>query len=283
MRKNKIRTRSPFVTALIFLFLVALGVFMALPLVYAVMQAFKPLEELFIFPPRFFVTNPTIQNFKSLGFLISNLWIPFERYLYNTVFVSVVTTVLYLVVATLAAYPLAKHNFAGKKFINELITLALMFSSAVISLPQYIIMSKLNLIDTFGAIIFPSLASTMGIYLCINYLQTLPDSILESARIDGAGEYRIWFKIVLPNIKPAIMTVLIFQFQGSWNSTGGSFIFSENLKMLPTAVSQIASAGIARSGVGAAGSLLMMIPPILVFVLSQSRVMETMAHSGIKD
>ena len=127
------------------------------------------------------------------------------------------------------------------------------------------------------------MASTMGIYLCINYLQTLPDSILESARIDGAGEYRIWFKIVLPNIRPAIMTVLIFQFQGSWNSTGGGFIFSENLKMLPTAVSQIASAGIARSGVGAAGSLLMMLPPILVFVISQSRVMETMAHSGIKD
>lgn len=283
MRKNKIRTRSPFVTLLIFLFLAILGVFMALPLVYAVMQAFKPLEELFIFPPRFFVSNPTIQNFKSLGFLISNLWVPFERYLYNTVFVSVTTTLLYLTVATLAAYPLAKHNFLGKKFINNLITLALMFSSAVIALPQYIIMSKLNLIDTYGAIIFPSLASTMGIYLCINYLQTLPDSILESARIDGAGEYRIWFKIVLPNIRPAIMTVLIFQFQGSWNSTGGGFIFSENLKMLPTAVSQIASAGIARSGVGAAGSLLMMLPPILVFVISQSRVMETMAHSGIKD
>ena len=283
MRKNKIRTRSPFVTLLIFLFLAILGIFMALPLVYAVMQAFKPLEELFIFPPRFFVSNPTIQNFKSLGFLISNLWVPFERYLYNTVFVSVTTTLLYLTVATLAAYPLAKHNFLGKKFINNLITLALMFSSAVIALPQYIIMSKLNLIDTYGAIIFPSLASTMGIYLCINYLQTLPDSILESARIDGAGEYRIWFKIVLPNIRPAIMTVLIFQFQGSWNSTGGGFIFSENLKMLPTAVSQIASAGIARSGVGAAGSLLMMLPPILVFVISQSRVMETMAHSGIKD
>ncbi len=283
MRKNKIRTRSPFVTFLIFLFLAILGVFMALPLVYAVMQAFKPLEELFIFPPRFFVSNPTIQNFKSLGFLISNLWVPFERYLYNTVFVSVTTTLLYLTVATLAAYPLTKHKFFGKKFINNLITLALMFSGAVIALPQYIIMSKLNLIDTFGAIIFPSLASTMGIYLCINYLQTLPDSILESARIDGAGEYRIWFSIVLPNIKPAIMTVLIFQFQGSWNSTGGGFIFSENLKMLPTAVSQIASAGIARSGVGAAGSLLMMLPPILVFVLSQSQVMETMAHSGIKD
>ena len=283
MRKNKIRNRSLFVTALIFLFLVALGLFMALPLVYAVMQAFKPLEELFIFPPRFFVSNPTTQNFKNLSFLISNLWIPFERYLYNTTFVSIVTTFSYLLVATLAAYPLAKHNFVGKKAINNLITLALMFSGGVIALPQYVIMSKLGLIDTYGAIIFPSLASTMGIYLCINFLHSLPDSILESARIDGAGEYRIWWQIVLPNIRPAIMTVLIFQFQGSWNSTGGGFIFSEELKMLPTAVSQIASAGIARSGVGAAASLIMMIPPILVFILSQSRVMETMAHSGIKD
>ena len=283
MRKNKIRNRSLFVTALIFLFLVALGIFMALPLVYAVMQAFKPLEELFIFPPRFFVSNPTIQNFKNLSFLISNLWIPFERYLYNTIFVSVVTTFSYLIVATLAAYPLAKHNFVGKKAINNLITLALMFSGGVIALPQYVIMSKLGLVDTYGAIIFPSLASTMGIYLCINFLHGLPDSILESSRIDGTGEYRIWWQIVLPNIRPAIMTVLIFQFQGSWNSTGGGFIFSEEIKMLPTAVSQIASAGIARSGVGAAASLIMMIPPILVFILSQSRVMETMAHSGIKD
>ncbi len=283
MRKNRIKNRSIFVTFLIFLFLAVLGVFMALPMVYSVMQSFKPLEELFIFPPRFFVTNPTLKNYKDLSFLVSNLWIPFERYLFNTVLVTVVTTCSYLAVATLAAYPLAKHHFIGKKVINNLITLALMFSGSVVSLPQYIIISKLGLIDTYGAIILPSLASTMGIYLCINYLNSLPDSILESARIDGAGEYRIWWSIVMPNIRPAIMTVLIFQFQGSWNSTGGGYIFSEKLKMLPTAVSQISSSGIARSGVGAAGAVFMMLPPIIVFVLSQSGVMETMAHSGIKD
>lgn len=271
------------VTALIFLFLIILGAFMILPMIYSVLQSLKPLDELFIFPPRFFVSHPTFDNFKNLGFLISNMAIPFERYLFNTILVSIITTFAYLIVATLAAYPLAKHKFVGKNFVNSAITLALMFSPSVIGLPQYIIMSKLGLVDTYGAVIFPTLASTMGIYLCINFLQSLPDSILESARIDGAGEYKIWWSIVLPNIRPAIMTVLIFQFQGSWNSTGGGFIFSEQLKMLPTAVSQIATSGIARSGVGAAGSVIMMIPPILVFVLSQSGVMETMAHSGIKD
>lgn len=283
MKKNKIKNRSLTVTVLIFLFLMVLGAFMILPMLYSVLQSLKPLDELFIFPPRFFVNHPTFDNFKNLGFLISNMSIPFERYLFNTVFVSLITTFAYLIVSTLAAYPLAKHKFVGKRIVNNSITLALMFSSSVIALPQYIIMSKLGLIDTYGAVIFPTLASTMGIYLCINFLQSLPDSILESSRIDGAGEYRIWWSIVLPNIRPAIMTVLIFQFQASWNSTGGAFIFSEQFKMLPTAVSQIATSGIARSGVGAAGSVIMMIPPILVFILSQSGVMETMAHSGIKD
>lgn len=283
MLKSRRKNRSPIVTFIIFLFLAIIGVFMMLPMVYAVMSSFKPLEELFIFPPRFFVRKPTLQNYKDLGYLISNLWVPFERYLYNTAYTSVVSTFLYLIIASLAAYPLAKHKFFGQKTISETITLALMFTPAVIELPRYVIMAKLGLIDSFGAVIFPGLSSTMGVYLIINFLNSLPDSIIESARIDGAREYRIWWTIIMPNIRPAIMTVLIFQFQGAWNNTAANYLFSEELKMLPTAVSQIASAGIARSGVGSAGSVLMMIPPILIFIISQSRVMETMAHSGMKD
>jgi ABC-type glycerol-3-phosphate transport system permease component len=211
------------------------------------------------------------------------MWVPFERYLFNTVFVSVISTVAYLFIVTLAAYPLAKHDFVGKKAITSMITLALMFSGSVIALPQYVIMARFGMIDNYSGMILPLLSGTMGLYLCINYLGTLPGSIIESARIDGANEYMIWRRIVIPNMRPAIMTVLIFQFQASWNSSAGGVVFSEPLKLLPSAISQIVSAGIARAGVASAVGVVMMAPPILIFIFSQSRVMETMAHSGMKD
>lgn len=280
---SKRKSRSVFVTILMVGLLFLIGFFMALPLVYAVVSSFKPLEELFLFPPRFFVRNPTLENYQLMGHLISNMWIPFERYLFNTVLVSVISTAFYLIIVTLAAYPLAKHEFVGKRTINNAITLALMFTTAVIGLPQYVIMAKLGVVNTYAGMILPLLANTMGVYLCVQYLDTIPSTIIESARIDGAGEYKIWWRIILPNTKPAIMTIMIFQFQHSWNQTAGNIVYSENLKLLPVAINQISSAGIARAGIGSAASVLMMIPPIIMFVISQSRVMETMAHSGMKD
>lgn len=275
--------RSAFGTILLALLLLVFGTFMALPMVYVVSNAFKPLEEIFLFPPRLFVQNPTLDNFKGMGDLISNMWISFERYLFNSVFVSVAGTGLYLVVATLAAYPLAKHNFPGRKWMNELITVALMFTSSVTGLVQYLLMAMVGMIDTYPAMILPSLSSTMGVFLCVQNLATVPNTMLEAGKIDGAGEFRIFYKLVLPNIRPVLFTMLIFQFQGMWNIAPSSVIYSEPLKTLPLAISQIASAGISRAGVGSAAALIMMLPPILVFVISQSNVMETMANSGIKE
>ena len=280
-RKKKVN-RSIGMTILLGLLLAGLGMFMVLPLLYATVSAFKPMEEFFIFPPRFFVMNPTIENFTLMGQLISNMWVSFERYLFNTVFVSVVSTLVYLIIASLAAYPLAKHQFPGCNTIKNVITTALLFTTAVTAIPQYIIMAKLGMINTYSALIFPTLSNTMGVFLCIQYLSTIPGEMLEAGKIDGAGEYRIWWDLVLPNIKPVLATVLIFQFQGVWNQTGSNLIFSESLKLLPTALSQITSAGISRAGVGSAASLLLMLPPILVFVIAQNSVMETMVHSGIK-
>lgn len=264
--------------------LVALaGILMALPIVYIISSAFKPLEELFLFPPRFFPQNPTLSNFKDMSSLLSSLWVTFDRYVYNSIIVSVIATVGYLFIATLAAYPLAKHQFKGKKLINEAIVVALMFNTAVTGLVQYLLMSVLKMIDTYAAMILPAFASTMGVFLCVQYLSTLPDVMLEAAKIDGAGEFRIFFNIVMPNIKPVLFTILIFQFQSAWNISPSNVVYREELKTLPLVLSQLSSGGIARSGVSSAAALIMIIPPIAVFILSQSNVMETMTHSGIKD
>lgn len=280
LRKER---RSVFGTVMLALVLILFAAFMALPVIYMISSSLKPPEEFFLFPPPLLVKTPTLDNFKDLGYSLSNAWIPFERYLFNSILISVSSTMIYVAIAAMAAYPLAKHQFPGKAALNSVITLALMFTAAVLALPQYMILSLLGWIDTYLAILAPSLATTMGVFLCVQFLETIPHSVLESGRMDGAGEFRVWWSIVVPNIKPALFTMVIFQFQAAWNANGGNVIYSEALKTLPAAMTQIASAGIARAGVGSASAFILMIPPVLVFILSQSNVLETMAHSGIKD
>ena len=269
--------------AVITVILTIFGLFMFLPMYYTVIQSLKPLNELFYFPPRFFVQNPTTDNFVQMVQIMSSMWVPFERYLFNTIIMSVGSTVIYVVIATLAAYPLAKHKFPGRDLIKNTIVTALMFTASVTSIARYVILAVLQMIDTYWALFLPSLASTLGVFLCIQNLNSFPNELLESGKLDGAGEYKILWKLVIPNIKPVIATMIIFQFQAVWNQTGGTLIYNEALKPLATALSQITSAGIARAGAGAAASLILLIPPILVFVVSQSNVMETMVNSGIKD
>ena len=280
LRKER---RSVFGTVMLARVLILFAAFMAVPVIYMISSSLKPPEEFFLFPPPLLVKTPTLDNFKDLGYSLSNAWIPFERYLFNSILISVSSTVIYVAIAAMAAYPLAKHQFPGKAALNSVITLALMFTAAVLALPQYMILSLLGWIDTYLAILAPSLATTMGVFLCVQFLETIPHSVLESGRMDGAGEFRVWWSIVVPNIKPALFTMVIFQFQAAWNANGGNVIYSEALKTLPAAMTQIASAGIARAGVGSASAFILMIPPVLVFILSQSNVLETMAHSGIKD
>ena len=282
-RSHKKVSRSVGGTIALALLIALVGVLMALPMIYIISSAFKPLEELFLFPPRFLPQNPTLSNFKDMASMLSSLWVTFDRYVYNSVVVSLIATLGYLFIATLAAYPLAKHQFCGKKLINEAIIIALMFNTAVTGLVQYLLMSMLKMIDTYSAMILPSFASTMGVFLCVQYLSTLPDVMLEAAKIDGAGVFRIFFSIVLPNIKPVLFTILIFQFQSAWNISPSNVVYREELKTLPLVLSQLSSGGISRAGVGSAAALIMIIPPIVVFILSQSNVMETMTHSGIKD
>lgn len=283
MKKTKRVNRSTGGNILVFLMLIILGGFMLLPVVYTVVQAFKPMEELFLFPPRFTVSNPTVKNFKLIGQLIDNLWVPFSRYTFNSIFVSAAGTAGNVIIASMAAYPLAKNNFPGKKILFKIVTVALLFSGGVLGLAQYIIMAKLHMINTYWALILPSVATPMGLFLMKQFMEGISTSLLEAARIDGMNEFQIYWSIVMPNVKPAWLTMIIFAFQGMWSMTGGNFIYKEELKMLPTALAQIQSGGIARAGVAAAANLLMFIPPVLMFLITQSSIMETMAHAGIKE
>jgi len=281
--KAKKVNRSVGGNILVVLLLGLCGVFMALPLVLTVVNAFKPLNELFIFPPRFYVVRPTFDNFSDMMALVQSMRVPFERYLFNSLFITVTGTVLYIFIASIAAYPLAKHKFLGKTLFVNVVIWAMLFRPEVLSIPQYLIISGLGWLNTYLSVIVPALASSMGVFLMRQFIVAfVPDSLIEAARMDGASEMKTFFSIIMPMVKPAWLTLAIFTFQSLWNQTGSSFIYNEEMKVLPTALSQISSGGIARAGVSAAVALFLLIPPVVLFLFSQSSVIETMSHSGIK-
>lgn len=265
-----------------FLFLLLFGVFIAIPIYYSVINAFKPVSELFLFPPRFVVYHPTMDNFSGIARMYAQSDVPMERYLFNSIFVTFVTTTGYVLIATMAAFPLAKNRFPGKRVINKIVVFAILFRPEVTALPQYILMAKMGMLDTYLALILPALGTSFGVFLMEQFIGSLPDDILEAAQIDGAGEKRAFFSIVIPSVKPALLTLVIFTFISSWNTAGTQFTYSESMKLLPTVMQQIGSGGIIRAGTTAAVGVLLMIPPILIFLLCQNSVMETMAYSGIK-
>ena len=264
--------------------LVIMGLFMFLPMYYVVIQSFKPLDELFMFPPKFYVKSPTLDNFKDLVTLMGDSWVPFSRYIFNTVFITICGTLGNLVFASMAAYSLSKLRFPGRNAIFQIIVMSLMFHSTVNQVTHFIILSSFGWVDTYLSIIVPSMATTMGLYLMKQFMETsVPDTVLESARLDGASEFRTFLIIAMPMVKPAWLTLMIECFKSLWNSGSSIYIHSEELKTFNYAINQIVSGGIARSGAGAAAIVIMMIVPITVFVLNQSQIIETMGSSGMKD
>lgn len=282
IKKKKRMSRSLGGDIALFLLLLFFGLFSAYPLVYSINAAFKPLNELFIFPPKLFVQNPTTDNFTDLAMLMQDSWVPFSRYFFNTIFITLMGTVGHVIIASMAAYPLAKHRFPGSKIIFGLVVYSLMFAAQVTATPKYIIFSVLGLVDTQWAIIIPAFAYSLGLYLMKQFMDDIPMELIESAKIDGANEFQIYWRIVMPLVKPAWLTLIILLFQQLWNNDGGTFIYSEQLKPLSYSLHQIVAGGVARTGSASAVILIMMIVPITVFVLSQSQIIETMAHSGMK-
>ncbi|HHW72301.1 MAG TPA: carbohydrate ABC transporter permease [Firmicutes bacterium] len=277
-------TRSPGGDLAALIMLLLLGSFTALPMVYVVSSAFKPLNELFLFPPRFFVRNPTLDNFKDLAVLMSESWVPISRYLLNTLIITCLGTAGHVLFASLCAFALAKHRFPGSRLVFNLIVISLMFAPEVTAIPNYLIIARLGWLNTYRAVIVPAWQSSLGLFLMKQFMdQMVPDSLLEAARIDGAGEWKVFWKVAMPTVRPAWLTLIILSFQSLWGNTGSSFIYSENLKTLPYALNQIVAGGIARAGVGAAVALLMMIVPVTVFIFNQRSVVQTMGTSGLKE
>lgn len=267
----------------LYVFLLLVAFVMAFPIIYAVSSALKPLDELFKFPPKIFAQNPTLDNFSDLFVTMGKSWVTFSRYLFNTVWITFAGTAGHLIIASMGAFVLAKYEFPGGQTFFKLVTVAMMFTGYVTQIPNYMILNKLGWIDTYWAIIIPAFASPMGLFLMKQFMEGLPTSLIEAAKIDGASEAMVFTKIVMPNVKPAWMTLIIFSVQALWNNKASTYIYSEERKTLVYALQQIQAGGIARTGQGAAVLVVVMVVPIAIFIFSESQILETMASSGLKD
>ncbi len=259
------------------------GLFMFLPVYYLIITAFKPIGEMFLTPPNFYVIKPTMQNFIDLFASMTSTWVPISRYIFNTVFISLGATVGCLIIGSMAAYAISKVHFPGANVIFQMIVYSLMISSTVTGIAHFIIFVALGWLNTYTISIVPIWASTLGLYLMKNFIDaSIHDSMIEAARIEGASEFRIYLTLVMPLVKPAWLTLMITVFQQVWNAGASSYVYSENLKTFDNAINSIISAS-GTQGAGAAATVLMMSVPMIVFIISQSKIVETMGSAGMKD
>jgi ABC-type glycerol-3-phosphate transport system permease component len=269
-----------------YLILVPLSIFMILPIIFIIFNAFKPIDELFAYPPRFFVQRPTLENFSKLFSTFTTSGIPVSRYLFNSIIITVVSMLATILISSAAAYAFSKKNFKLKNLLFEINTLALMFVPVAVSIPRYVIIVKLGLIDQFIINILPILAMPVGLFLLKQFIDQIPNELIEAAQMDGASDWTIFTKIVLPMTKPAIATIAILAFQAAWNNIEPStmFINDESMKNFAYYMSTLTATNnaVAGQGIAAAAALIMFIPNVLIFIFMQSKVMNTMAHSGLK-
>ena len=270
----------------VYVFLTIVGIIMALPLYQLVITAFKPLEELFLFPPRYYVMNPTLENFTDLMAATSAAWVPFSRFLFNSVFITFIVVALHVLFASMCAYALAKSKAPGVVALFNLSVAALMFSPHVTNIPRYLVINGLGMIDTYWALIIPPIGTAFGVFLMKQFLEQVPDALIEASKIDGASDWTIFRKVVLPLSRPAWSTLTIFVWIATWNDAWGPMVYtrSEAMKTLPLAIQTLFSGVqvVARQGANAAAALIQTAPTIIIFLLLQKRVIQTMAHSGIK-
>ena len=262
--------------------------FMALPLVYIINSAFKPLDELYIFPPRFFVENPTLQNFTDLFSTLGSATVPFIRNVVNSLLQTGGIVILTCAICALGAYGMVIYHPPGTKLLYEIVGSALMFSAHVTQISRYLVVNELGLINTFWALILPSVASAYNFFLLRQFLVSYPKELIEAGRIAGASELQIFFHLVLPAMKPVLATLIMLSFVSNWNDFFSALIYTtdESMRTLPLALQTIAggagSAAIGNAGATAAATMLMTIPTLVLFAISQKHVMETMTYSGIK-
>lgn len=272
---------------IILIFLSLLAVFMLLPIVYIFNHAFKPLHELFLFPPTFIVRSPTWQNFVELLSMTNSDFVPVSRYIFNSVIVTIITTISMVVTSSLAAYSLSKLKFPGTNFVFALIQLSLLFVPTVLQIPRYVVIQSTGIMNTYWGHVLPLIAMPVGVFLMKQFMDQIPDSLMEAAKIDGASEWRIFIQIVMPIVTPAVATLTIISFQNVWGNleTSQLFMQEESMKTLPYYMMSLTANlanSVARQGAAAAGALIMFLPNLIIFLFNQSKVISTMAHSGIK-
>lgn len=281
---NRTRIAS---TVIFYAFMIGLSVAMLLPIVYIFNHAFKPYHELFIYPPTFLVREATLQNFTELFWVASGTIIPVSRYLFNSVVISILSVVGVTLVSALCAYPLSKHPFPGRAWIFSAILLMLMFTPEVVQIPRYLVVSGLGMMNTYWGHVLPMLALPVGVFLLKQFIDQVPDTLLEAAKIDGANEWMLFARIVIPLCMPAVATVAILSFQSSWGNVETSALFMQDDEMknfpffLSTLTSNLAN-NVARQGAAAVAALIMLVPNLVFFIIMQGKVISTMAHSGIK-
>ncbi len=281
--RGKRVNRSRAGTIAMFLVMLVFALFMAWPMVIIIGNAFKPLDELWVFPPKLWPSSPTLNNFRDMFSVLSDSWVPFLRYIVNSLVITAVGTAGHIVFFSMCAYPLAKKRFPGRTVIFNMIVLSLMFNGVVTRIPNYIIMAKIGWVDSHLSLIIPAFGSSLGLYLMKQFIEQLPDALIEAARIDGASQWKIFWGIVMPHVKPAWLTLILLSVQSLWGIGSSIFIYKEELKTLPYALSLILASGISRAGVGAAVTFIMMLVPVSIFLFSQSNIIDTMASSGMKE
>jgi len=268
-----------------YLILIPFSAFMLLPIIYIFTTAFKPIDELFAFPPRFYVINPTFENFRTL-FVYAEYGLPAIRYLVNSIIVTFAVVTTSVLFSSMAGYVLSKKNFRGKKTLFEVNKVALMFVPLVVMIPRFLVVSSIGIVDTLWGHILPIIAIPVGLFLVKQFIDQVPDELIEAAKIDGAGDIYIFSKIIIPLIRPAIATIAILSFQATWNNTETStlFVSVENKQTFAFYMSTLTSSTntVAGAGIGAAAALIMFIPNLVIFIIMQNNVMNTMAHSGMK-
>lgn len=268
-----------------YLYLIPVAVFMGLPIVFIISHAFKPMDELFAFPPRFLVSNPSLDNFHNLLRTAAGAGIPLSRYVFNSLVVTLSVVLGSVIMSTMAGFALSKLNFRLKKPLFELNSLALMFVPVAVTIPRYLTITAMGILDTYWAHILSLLAMPVGLFLIKQFIDQVPDSLLEAAQIEGANAFTVYRKVVIPLIKPAIATGAILSFQMVWNNleTSALFTSSENIRTLSFYMNTLTQVGTVQGqGMAAAASLVMFIPNLILFIVMQSSVMNTMAHSGLK-
>ncbi len=272
----------------LYLFVVPLVLITGLPIVFIFFHAFKPMEELFAFPPKFITTNPTLDNFRKLFKASRSAGIPLSKYVFNSLLITVSVVFSSLAMSTAAAYALSKLKFKGRDAMFMINQLALMFVAVAVMIPRYLIVEKLGLIDTYWAMILPLIPLPVALFLLKQFVDQVPDSLIEAAYMDGASDFHVYIKIILPLIKPAIATAAILVFQQVWTNLEASnyYINDDSLKSLAfymnTLTSTTTTNTVAGQGISAAASLIMFVPNLVLFCILQKHVMNTMAHSGIK-